>query len=100
MCQKWICITDKLPESNKKVIISYVGKIGNKRKTVMGMLVSKKSIECNCNDYDCGCEFDEELGISHFPEGWYELSENGEYNYIPIYASIITHWMRILSIPK
>jgi len=81
-------ITDKMPESGKRVIFGWINSNG-KRRTSIGFYAAPKSI--NADDYEEpeAYEYDEEKDCYWLQSGWYEDGADSEYFY-PVYN--VTNW--------
>ena len=64
-------VTDKMPESGKRVIFGWVNSLG-KRRTSIGFYAAPKSIDADDYDEPTLYEYDEEKDGYWLHEGWYE----------------------------
>jgi hypothetical protein len=95
----WISVADKLPETGKKVIATFLNQSG-KRRTICAHYIERWSVESD-SDSDCYDEYSEEKDAYFFCEGWYENIENwGEYSAVHVCEGEITHWMPLPESPE
>ena len=94
--REWISVDDRLPESNREVLIRCGYKSSGPWFTGMGIYVAKRSISCNEQEYQ-GSEDEDDNGDLWWPEGWYNGTPNDETYYR---VSPVTHWMPLPNPPK
>jgi len=88
---KWIKVSDQLPESERKVIAFYRNKY-DKPRTIMAFHTDKFIVEGNTDNEDI-LEYDEATDTYYLQEGWYEIGDFFDY-YYQVNAEI-THWMEL-----
>ena len=108
--QKWIPVTERLPETETEVMIlaehktySFKGDVKTRHIITTGMYE-----DGNINTEDSewhwetdGFEYDEELDAHIIPEGWWEYKHyNGDDEYNHPIDDKVTHWMPLPEPPK
>lgn len=90
----WTPVADALPDTTKKVLASYLNKLG-KRRIVIANWVQARTQESAWDDEELDItEYDESSEEFFLKEGWYECIENNEeYGMYWIYEGVVTHWM-------
>lgn len=98
---RWIPVTEQLPESGKHVLLCCEVRPAMKRYICDGYYAKAKSIINSCSfDYECAVEYDEEQDEYFLLEGFYEVIKNwDEYTSITI-EDFVTHWMPMPEPPK
>ena len=97
----WISVNEKLPENQKEVLAYYRNEYGKKRR-VKAMFIEKFKI--NADDFfdyyePEWCEYSDEDDIYYVKSGWFECSENFEYNAVPINEEVLM-WTELPELPK
>jgi hypothetical protein len=90
----WTPIESALPDTSKKVLASYLNKLGKRRIVIANWVKAKtqKSVSDWDNEESCE-EYDEDTQEFYVKEGWYECIENNEeYGMFKIYEGEVTHW--------
>jgi hypothetical protein len=91
----WTPIESALPDTSKKVLASYLNKLGKRRIVIANWVKAKtqKSVlDWWDNEESCE-EYDEDTQEFYVKEGWYECIENNEeYGMFKIYEGEVTHW--------
>lgn len=96
---EWIRVKEKLPETGRKVIATFVNNQG-KRRTICGHYIERFTVE-SCGEFECNDEYSEEMDNYFFCEGWYENIENwGEYSSVHVCEGDVTHWMPLPEPPE
>jgi hypothetical protein len=93
----WIPVTQKFPESGKKVIAYYENELGKPRR-IMAYYAAKYDVESDMGDQTDVYEYCEEKDLYFLVPGWYENNEFDEVNYAV--TAEITHWMSLPPPPK
>jgi hypothetical protein len=98
---KWIPVTERLPESEKIVLVSAKSKTFGYRHTLMVAHIGHHEFtteEYGWHEYEGETEYDEENDCFWIPECWYEVNsveDNG--NWIIDSDYDVTHWMPLPS---
>ena len=101
---KWISVKDRLPESEKIVLVSAKSKTLGYRHTLMVAHIGHHEFtteEYGWQEYEGETEYDEENDCFWIPECWYEVNsveDNG--NWIIDSDYEVTHWMPLPEPPK
>lgn len=102
--QEWISVKDRLPESEKIVLVSAKSKTFGHRHTLMVAHIGHHEFtteEYGWQEYEGETEYDEENDCFWIPECWYEVNsveDNG--NWIIDSDYDVTHWMPLPQPPK
>ena len=102
--EKWISVKDRLPESEKIVLVSAKSKTFGYRHTLMVAHIGHHEFtteEYGWQEYEGETEYDEENDCFWIPECWYEVNsveDNG--NWIIDSDYDVTHWMPLPQPPK
>ena len=100
----WIPVTERLPESEKIVLVSAKSKTFGYRHTLMVAHIGHQEFtteEYGWHEYEGNTEYDEEKDCFWIPECWYEVNsveDNG--NWIIDDDYDVTHWMPLPEPPK
>jgi hypothetical protein len=87
-----VAVSERLPESGKKVIAYYLNALGNSRTILAEWVPAKTKADDGLTDDDFA-EYDEESDEYYWPEGWYEVIENwDDYGAVFVNEGEITHW--------
>ena len=96
---EWIPVSERLPESGKKVIAFYKNSMGKER-NICAMWCDKFTIEHHEND-DLDMEYCEEKDCYYWPSGWYECIDNwDDYSAVVVHEGEITHWQPLPTPPN
>ena len=74
--QRWIPVTESLPESGKHVLLCCEIRPGNRKYVCDGYYAAAKTEKSYGNSGDIACEYDEEQDEYFLLEGWYEVIKN------------------------
>ena len=102
--QQWIPVTERLPESEKIVLVSAKSKTLGYRHTLMVAHIGHQEFtteEYGWQEYEGETEYDEENDCFWIPECWYEVNsveDNG--NWVIDSDYDVTHWMPLPEPPK
>lgn len=101
---EWISVEERLPESEKIVLVSALSKTFRYRHTLMVAHIGHHEFTTEDSDwreYEGDTEYDEENDCFWIPECWYEVNsveDNG--NWIIDSDYDVTHWMPLPEPPK
>ena len=102
--QRWIPVTERLPDSERIVLVSALTKTFRHRHTLMAAHIGHHEFtteDTDWREYEGGTEYDEENDCFWIPECWYEVNtidDNG--NWIIDSEYDVTHWMPLPEPPK
>lgn len=96
--QRWIPVTERLPDSGEHVLFSCEVRPGGKRYVCDGYYAKEKSIECA--EPDCAIEYDEEADKYYLFEGFYEIVKNWDDFSSVVIGDFVTHWMPLPAAPE
>lgn len=104
MISRWISVQDRLPESQKPVLVCAKDKTFGHKRVLKAAHIGYH--ECSTDDYEWqdyegDTEYDEEKDCFWIPECWYEtnaVEDNGNWMLYDDYE--ITHWMPLPEPPK
>lgn len=101
---EWIPVSERLPDSNRTVLVSALTKHFKHRHTLMATHVGHHEFtteDIELREYEGDTEYDEENDCFWIPECWYEVNaieDNG--NWIIDSEYDVTHWMPLPNPPK
>jgi hypothetical protein len=101
---EWISVEERLPESEKIVLVSALSKTFRYRHTLMVAHIGHHEFtteDTGWREYEGDTEYDEENDCFWIPECWYEVNsveDNG--NWIIDSDYDVTHWMPLPEAPK
>ena len=102
--QRWIPVTERLPDSERVVLVSALTKTFRHRHTLMAAHIGHHEFtteDTDWREYEGDTEYDEENDCFWIPECWYEVNaidDNG--NWIIDSEYDVTHWMPLPQPPK
>ena len=102
--QEWISVTERLPDSERIVLVSALSKTFRHRHILMVSHIGHHEFtteEYGWQEYEGETEYDEENDCFWIPECWYEVNsveDNG--NWIIDSDYDVTHWMPLPQLPK
>ena len=102
--QEWISVKDRLPDSERIVLVSALSKTFRHRHILMVAHIGHHEFtteEYGWQEYEGETEYDEENDCFWIPECWYEVNsveDNG--NWIIDSDYDVTHWMPLPQPPK
>jgi hypothetical protein len=90
----WTSTESALPDTGKKVLATYLNKLGNSRIVIANWVKAKTQKSVSDWDDEESCEeYDEDTQEFYIKEGWYECIENNEeYGMFRIHEGEVTHW--------
>jgi len=97
--ERWIPISDGLPENIRPVLVRARDKRGECF-VLRASYAHKRELEIDSDDYADGfADHDEDNDIDYCPEGWYEWNYTDEVHYYLGHLEI-THWRELPEQPK
>ena len=100
----WIPVTDRLPESERIVLVSALTKGFRHRHTLIAAHIGHHEAtteDYGWQEYEGDTEYDEEEDCFWIPECWWEVNAvDGNENWILDSEYEVTHWMPIPEPPK
>lgn len=102
--QRWIPATERLPNSERVVLVSALTKTFRHRHTLMAAHIGHHEFtteDTDWREYEGDTEYDEENDCFWIPECWYEVNaidDNG--NWIIDSEYDVTHWMPLPEPPN
>lgn len=87
---EWIDVNDQLPNSNRRVIFTWINELNKQRKS-MGFYAKKHTISADSWDEVDLADYCEEKDKFFCPEGWHEEMWEAEFFYSVPHK--VTHWM-------
>ena len=97
--QRWIPVTERLPESGEHVLLCCEVRPGGSKYVCDGYYAAKFTIDAG-HSCDLDTDYDEEKDEYFLPEGFYEVIKNwDDYSSIVI-EDFVTHWMPLPAAPK
>ncbi len=96
---RWISITERLPESGKHVLLCCVIRPSGRKYICDGYYANENTLSCNCDD-DIAFIYSEDDDEYYLAEGYYEVIKNwGDYSSVAI-GDFVTHWMMLPELPE
>lgn len=98
--ENWISCSDKLPETQKRVLVAFTNTYGKTWITCADYIAHRSVLEEDYMDeqYTDGGEYDEENDCCWTTSGWYEHNYEPETNWR--INSKVTHWMPLPECPN
>ena len=98
----WIPVAQALPDTTKKVLATYLNKMGKRRTVIANWVQARTQKRSPWDDEETDiAEYDESSDEFFLKEGWYECLENSEeYGMWWIYEGEVTHWMPLPLPPR
>lgn len=89
---EWISVDERLPESGKTVLATYLNRLG-KRRRIRAQYIAPKTREQNVDYDELDGEYDEATDKYYWETGWYECIDNwGGYSHVAVCEGDVTHW--------
>ena len=95
----WISAEDRLPETQLRVLAVMLYD-GRKPRIIRAMHIPAKTVECLDWEFNDAVVYDSESERHYFGAGWYELMEEGEYDYVGPLSDSVTHWAEMPELPE
>jgi len=95
----WISAEDRLPETQLRVLAVMLYD-GRKPRIIRAMHIPAKTVECLDWEFNDAVVYDSESERHYFGAGWYELMEEGEYDYVGPLSDSVTHWAEMPALPE
>jgi len=95
----WISTEERLPETQLRVLAVMLYD-GRKPRIIRAMHIPAKTVECLDWEFNDAVVYDSESERHYFGAGWYELMEEGEYDYVGPLSDSVTHWAEMPELPE
>ncbi|WP_076292361.1 DUF551 domain-containing protein [Paenibacillus peoriae] len=97
---QWISVNDQLPDTRKRVLVSFITSSGKRWATCAEYIAPRTVPEDEYMDeeYTDGGEYDEENDCYWTTSGWYEFNYEPETNWR--LGEKVTHWMPLPKAPE
>jgi len=95
----WISTEERLPETQLRVLAVMLYD-GRKPRIIRAMHIPAKTVECLDWEFNDAVVYDSESERHYLGAGWYELMEEGEYDYVGPLSDSVTHWAEMPELPE
>ena len=95
----WISTEERLPETQLRVLAVMLYD-GRKPRIIRAMHIPAKTVECLDSEFNDAVVYDSESECHYLGAGWYELMEEGEYDYVGPLSDSVTHWAEMPELPE
>jgi len=95
----WISTEERLPETQLRVLAVMLYD-GRKPRIIRAMHIPAKTVECLDWEFNDAVVYDSESECHYLGAGWYELMEEGEYDYVGPLSDSVTHWAEMPELPE
>jgi hypothetical protein len=97
--EKWISVDERLPESGRPVLATYLNRCGKPRR-IRAEWMAAKTLEVAPDD-DSISEYDDDTDAFYLPQGWYEIIDNwDDFRTIVVTEGEVSHWMPLPAPPQ